>query len=209
MPLIRPAVPEDVREVTQLMYLAGKSDVDKSIYDVMWPGDAELRMARLAALYKASAPSWYRYDCYLVSEVGGRVAGSLCGYSEAESGSSMLIEAFKEVGIDRDEGLAILKNLQPYYRVCTPHPQDAWVIEHVAVFPEFRGRGIVTGLLEKILDRGRERGFKHAELDMLIGNTPARRAYEKVGFKVTEEHEDAEFARLFGRPGMLKMTIDL
>jgi len=191
------------------MYLAGKSHVEKSIYDIMWPQSMDLRMARLAALYKASARSWYRYDSYLVSELDGKVSGSLCGYNELESGGPKLGEAFKEIGIDRSEGRAILEALQPYYRVCPVHPEDAWIVEHVAVFPEFRGRGIIIDLLEKVLERGRQRGYKYAQLDMLIGNAPAQRAYEKAGFRASDEREDPEFAKIFGAPGILKMSTPL
>ncbi|OFW55713.1 MAG: hypothetical protein A2W01_10345 [Candidatus Solincola sediminis] len=209
MAAIREAAPEDVDAVTRLMYLAGKSNVEKSIYDIMWPQSMDLRMGRLAALYKASARSWYRYDCYLVSESDGKVAGSLCGYNELESGDLKVRDAFIEVGVDREEWQVMLQALQPYYRVRPDHPEDAWIIEHVAVFPEFRGRGLILDLLEKILERGRERGYKLAQLDMLIGNAPAQRAYEKAGFKASDQREDPEFATLFGAPGMLKMSTPL
>jgi GNAT superfamily N-acetyltransferase len=191
------------------MYLAGKSHVEKSIYDIIWPQSMDFRMARLAALYKTSAPSWYRYDSYLVSELDGKVAGSLCGYNELESGGAKVGVAFTEVGIDPSEGKAILEALEPYYRVRPPHPENVWIVEHVAVFPRFRGRGLIIPLLEGVLQRGRERGYESAQLDMLIGNAPAQRAYEKAGFKACDEREDPEFAKLFGAPGMVKMSTAL
>jgi ribosomal protein S18 acetylase RimI-like enzyme len=83
------------------------------------------------------------------------------------------------------------------------------VIEHVAVFSEFRCRGIVTALLREILDRGRERDYRRSELNMLIGNTPARRAYEKAGFIAVEERTDEEFMRIFSTSGMLRMYREL
>lgn len=207
--LVRPAVPEDAREVAQLMYLAGKSHVETSIYDLMFPGDMEERLARLAALFTARTRSWYHYSHYLVCEEGGRVAGCLCGFNESESGGTLLRDAFIETGTDRAEGKAMNARMQPFHRVNPVHYEDSWVIEHVAVFSEFRGRGIVTTLLRDILDRGREREYGCSELNMLIGNTPARRAYEKAGFIAVEEHTDEEFMRIFTTPGMLRMYREL
>jgi GNAT superfamily N-acetyltransferase len=207
--LIRPAAPGDATEVARLMYLAGKSHVKTSIYDLTFPGSMEERLSKLTALLTTQARSWYHYSHYLVSEVDGSVAGSLCGFNDREAGGSLMQQAYIEIGTDRAEGKAMFERLQPFYRVNPVHYEDSWVVEHVAVFPDFRGQGIISALLEEILDRGRGRGFKSAELNMLIGNTPAQRAYEKVGFIVVEENTDEEFMKIFGSPGMVRLYMQL
>ncbi len=40
---------------------------------------------------------------------------------------------------------------------------------------------------------------------MLIGNTPAQMAYEKVGFVVDEEKRHPEFEAVIGAPGMMRL----
>ena len=207
--VIRPAEPRDVSEVTRLMYLAGKSNVETSIYDLTFPGSMEERLEKLGSLFTASTRSWYHHSFYLVNEVEGKVAGSLCGYNELEAGGAKLREAFIEIGIDRAEGMAMYERMQPFYRVNPIHPKDAWVIEHVAVFPEYCGQGLIYKLLNQILERGRGLGYKHAELGMLIGNTPARKAYEKAGFVITDEYTDPDFEKIFGSPGMVRMVAKL
>ena len=207
--VIRPATPQDAPAVAELMYLAGKSHVETSIYDLMFPESMEERLRKLEALFTAQARSWYHYSHYLVSEVDGGVAGSLCGFNDLESGGEKLRDAFIEIGTDRAEGKAMYARMLPFHRVNPKHYEDSWVIEHVAVFPHFRGRGIITSLLEEILQRGREAGYEHAELNMLIGNTPARGAYEKVGFFVVEENTDEEFMQLFKTPGMVRFYMRL
>jgi translation initiation factor 4G len=207
--IIRPATPRDASTVAELMYLAGKSHVETSIYDLMFPGSMEERLRKLAGLFTAQARSWYQYSYYLASEVGGAVAGSLCGFNELEAGGALLRDAFIEIGTDRAEGKAMYERMQPFHRVNPKHYEDSWVVEHVAVLAGFRGQGIVTGLLEEILQRGRELGYRCAELNMLIGNTPAQMAYEKAGFIVVEENTDEEFMRLFGSPGMARLYMEL
>ncbi len=207
--LIRPATPADAPEAARLMYLAGKSHVERSIYELMFPGDMEELLRKLAALFTAETPSFYHYSHYLVCEVDGEVAGCLCGYNESRNGDALVRKALAEVGIDRAEGKAMNARLQPFYRVFPGHYPDSWVVEHVAVFPAFRRRGLVTALLEEILRKGSEQGYTCAELNMLIGNEPARSAYEKAGFVVVEEKTDREFMRIFNSPGMMRMYREL
>jgi ribosomal protein S18 acetylase RimI-like enzyme len=207
--LIRPAVPGDAPEVAKLMYLAAKSHVETSIYDLTFPGSMEERLSKLAALFTAQTRSWYHYSHYLVSESGGSIAGSLCGFNEQEAGDRLLQEAYIEIGTDRAEGKAMYARMQPFHRVNPKHYEDSWVIEHVAVFPEFRGQRVISALLQQILDRGRERGYRSAELNMLIGNTPAQGAYEKAGFIIVEENTDDEFMQIFGSPGMARLYMQL
>ncbi|RJP26313.1 MAG: GNAT family N-acetyltransferase [Actinobacteria bacterium] len=203
-PTIRPATPEDAPVVAELMYLAGKSHVETSIYDLMFPGSMEQRLHKLEGLFTTQARSWYHYSHYLVCEVGGEVAGSMCGFNELESGGTLLRDAFIEMGTDREEGKAMYTRMLPFHRVNPKHYEDSWVVEHVAVFPDFRGRGVATALLEEVLGRGRKAGYASAELNMLIGNTPARRTYEKAGFVIVEENTDGEFMRIFNSPGMVR-----
>ena len=206
---IRPAVPGDVREVTRLMYLAGRSHLEKSIYDLMFAASPAHIYDQLGKVYLASIPSMYHYSHYLVAEVDGRVAGSLCGYHEATSGGRKVREALEEIGWGASDLRAWAERMRPFLRVYPLHPKDAWVVENVAVFPAFRRRGLISSLLEEVLERGRRTGCRHAELGMLIGNTPAQRAYEKAGFVTADEYTDPEFEALLGSPGMVRMVARL
>lgn len=206
---LRPAAPGDAPAAARLMYLAAKSHVDKPLYDLMFPGSMEETLGRLAALFNTEARSWYHHSHYLVAEVDGEVAGCLCGFNDLESGRSRLRDAFIEIGIDRAEGKAMYERTLPFHRVNPGHYEDSWVVEHAAVFPRFRGRGIMTSLLSEVLARGRRSGYKCAELNMLIGNVPALGAYEKAGFVVVEENTDDEFMAIFKCPGMARLYMEL
>ncbi len=83
-------------------------------------------------------------------------------------------------------------------------PEDlpgAWGIENVAVLPEFRGQGLIDHLFERVLEEGRNQGFKRAQIPCLIGNDAAQRAFERNGFEVVSQKRDAAFQELFGTPG--------
>lgn len=57
------------------------------------------------------------------------------------------------------------------------------VIYTFAVLPEFFGKGIGTKLLNAAESIARENGIKALRLDVLDGNTPAIKLYEKCGFE--------------------------
>jgi GNAT superfamily N-acetyltransferase len=49
--------------------------------------------------------------------------------------------------------------------------------------PERRGLGLGTALVAGMLARARERGARHAYLQVLASNVPARRLYDRLGFR--------------------------
>jgi ribosomal-protein-alanine N-acetyltransferase len=68
-----------------------------------------------------------------------------------------------------------------------------------AVHPAWRRRGIGDRLLLELLDVALERGAREATLEVRLSNVPARRLYEKFGFRpvglrpryYTDDNEDA------------------
>ena len=56
--------------------------------------------------------------------------------------------------------------------------------------------------METVAGRG---GTQRTKLAVLIGNTPAQRAYESVGFRVADEKTHADFERAVGCPGIRRL----
>ena len=54
---------------------------------------------------------------------------------------------------------------------------------NVAVKPEYRKRGIASGLLNELMRAGSERGVKDYTLEVRAGNHGAIALYENLGFK--------------------------
>ncbi len=55
-------------------------------------------------------------------------------------------------------------------------------IDKVLVGEEFRGRGIATRMLERLIAMGEARGIRDYTLEVRVSNAPAIRVYEKLGF---------------------------
>ena len=77
-----------------------------------------------------------------------------------------------------------------------------WVVEWVATFPQYRRLGLMDRLLGTILERGANAGHQLAQITYFIGNEPARRAYEKHGFRVHDARRSAVFEAALGAPGL-------
>jgi GNAT superfamily N-acetyltransferase len=60
---------------------------------------------------------------------------------------------------------------------------------------------------DAVLERGRAAGFRAAQITYLIGNAPAQRAYERIGFVEIDRKTDAQFEAIFGAPGTVRMTM--
>jgi ribosomal protein S18 acetylase RimI-like enzyme len=86
-------------------------------------------------------------------------------------------------------------------------PTAPWTIESVAVTPDARGRGAAKRLLRAVLDRGRALGHDAAGIAVTIGNEPARRVYEGLGFQMYMTYGAAYFGGAF--PGTIKYRLGL
>jgi ribosomal protein S18 acetylase RimI-like enzyme len=83
------------------------------------------------------------------------------------------------------------------------YPRDmgkAWIIANVAVYPEYRGRGIATQLMQASLDMIRSRSSGRAILQVDLDNEAARHLYRKLGF--IEERAWTQWRRGTYRPYM-------
>ena len=64
------------------------------------------------------------------------------------------------------------------------------IVGRLYLLPEYRGKGIGTECLEYILDYGREKGCKVAELSVNPKNSNAISLYSKYGFKETSRKQN-------------------
>lgn len=148
--------------------------------------------AFLEALYRTDACTWGTVaDAFILEENGTPVAGA--------SGYVPTADDYRILNSSRLTDLASALNWsaataelfwQQYEAVWGTElqnmalkPQASWMIEFVAVMPEARGRGLVKGLLNAVLEAGRQQGHSHAGIMVVNGNDWAQRAYEALGFK--------------------------
>ena len=185
---------------------AFRSHLKRGFWDFMLDGDEAYKLRYLEALAATEQLHWVHYSTFLVAEVNGRPTSALCGYFDEELGGPTLrlagLEANEKTGRAEEEAIAGFERAKPIMNVLPEHPSRAWIVENVATLPEFRRRGLVDRLMERILERGRGRGATVADISVFIGNDPAQRAYEKHGFAAVAEKRHPEFEAEYRTPGI-------
>jgi ribosomal protein S18 acetylase RimI-like enzyme len=209
---IRSARPKDASFLAWVIITSGRAHVQRGIWEVILGGTEEECLGFLQMLVVTKTRHLFHYSCFLVAEVDGRPVAALGGYDPRSLGYPALRKAIVEVvrkrGLSEPDKAASTRSEKVL--CCIPDEvEGAWVIDSVATVPEFRRQGIVSRLLEKMLAKGRKQGFRRAQINMYIGNTPAQKAYEKHGFKVVDEKRHPAFEEEISSPGMARLLRDL
>lgn len=210
-PKIRPAKFEDAEFLSWLILTAGHAHVKRGIWDVILGGTKDEILRFLKRLSITKIPHFFHYSCYLLAEVEGEQVAGLGGYDPSVKGNAALWQALPEVFQTLETASPFTASSEPpRITSCIPEPIDgAWVIDSVACAPGFRRKGIVSRLLEEIIDKGRSNGFNKVQINIYIGNSAAQRLYEKHGFKIIDENRDLFFESEIGSPGMARMIKNL
>lgn len=209
-PTIRPATRDDAPFIAWVQQEASRSHLPFGFWDLAFPGPDGHRLRLIERVCAAEARSFCHWSGFLVAEVGGEPAAALSAYDEApvatgERFMGALGEGTALEGWDGTRLPAMFERLAPFLTCAPEQPDDRWIVEWVATRPEHRGKGLVRALLHAILDVGRRRGHAKAQIGVLIGNTPAQRAYEGAGFVVTDEKRHPAFEATFGSPGIRRL----
>jgi len=209
----RAATAEDAAFLAWVMQEAGRSHLERGIWDVMLPGDDAPRLDFVAELATSETLHFCHWSRFRVALVDGKAAAALSAYENAELGAARLnagmLEVFAARGWTGEEMKALGERIAPFSSTGYVNRDGVWIIEWVATLPVFRGRGLVARLLDEILEVGRSQDFRESQIGYLIGNTPARRVYEKKGFETVKEYCHPDFEVAFGCPGVASMQLDL
>ncbi|MBU4401162.1 MAG: GNAT family N-acetyltransferase [Actinobacteria bacterium] len=208
--IIRDARPEDAATIAYLMYLAGRGHVRTSVLDLLFPGEpgpTPERLEQVEGLVRAQTRSMFHYSFYRVVEVDGEVAASAGTYHKESPSIKEFVGALEETGWDRGDFEEMGERMAPFLAVNPSIPDDALIVENVATLEGFRRRGLTTALVADAISRGRREGFPRVQLSCFIGNTPAERAYRKIGFEVVDRYPSEPFEKIFGCPGMSRLVL--
>jgi ribosomal protein S18 acetylase RimI-like enzyme len=212
-PVIRPATRDDLPFLAWVQQEASRSHLPFGFWDIAFPGPDEYRLGLIEAVCGTAARSFCHWSGFLIAEVGGEPAAGLSAYDQASLATGpcfmkALGEATAAEGWNEARLQAMFERLGPFLTCAPEQPDDAWIVEWVATRPEHRGKGLVRALLPAVVDLGRRRGHRRFQIGVLIGNTPAQRAYEGAGFVVVDEKRHPAFEATFGSPGIRRLMRD-
>jgi ribosomal protein S18 acetylase RimI-like enzyme len=175
-------------QVAMRLYGINRFDVARALFRTTWRAGDNWRLSEIAM--EASEP------------VGVIQVGS----SSMKVTPQVVLAVLRALG---PRALARLPHRMHIQRRVSPaKPPGAFVVAELHVAPEWRGRGAGQAMLEHAESEAREGQYREMALHTLTNN-PARRLYERFGFRVVETCVDDEFRRLTGSDGNLLMIKDL
>ena len=179
----RRATPADAAAVVPLIHCSGPAAFD---YVFAVPGRASALDYLRRAFVQGGGEFGHRN--HTVVELDGVVAGVGAAWG-SEANLAFAVAAVRQIvacyGLARAPGV-IARGLRVEAVVQPPRP-GAWYVAHLGVHPEARSRGLGESLVLHLLEEGRRRGCRTAELDVATTNARAEALYERLGFRVRRE----------------------
>lgn len=206
---IRPALPDDAALVAWCMLMSGRSHMKIGIWDLIisQPEDICLKFLELLSLQGPRHMCYYTE--FLVAEVNGQPVAALEGFDPVHNAEETVAEPMaavvQKMGLTEQDMAPGQQAIAAFMTCHSDFMDGAWVIEQVATLHEYRKMGVISRLIEAVLDQGMRQGFGLAQVSFYIGNIPAEKAYQKAGFKYVDEKRHPDFEALIGCPGIARM----
>ncbi|MEK8128400.1 GNAT family N-acetyltransferase [Paenibacillus filicis] len=165
--MIRPAKPEDSREVSQLVAIILR-DMELPLVEKL----TEEQLLDVIEQAFLSEDTRFSQSYITVQEIEGRVAGIAVVYPGRDADR-----------IDRNLS-ELITRIYPEERIVFEKEaeEDELYLDALCVFPEYRGQGVGTALLEATMSRSAEPGWSKLSLNVELFNQQARKLYERMGF---------------------------
>jgi len=202
---LRKATPRDTDRIVEIMYGEPMPEAVGLAFN-----DPELARALGSTLIRMpNSPMGWERTVFAVK--GDEVAGMLQAHGgEVTSASLMkpgvlfrLLRIFGPVKFARG-----LPRVRTRARVNSAYPAGAYIVHELHVDPAHRNRGIGGALLDHAEAEARRLGHARMALSTTTVN-PARRLYERHGFRVVETRTDPSYERYTGIPGRHLMVKEL
>jgi len=162
---VRPARISDASALAVLVDIAGEGGPNYMWGMLAAPGQSTLELGRERARREEGG---FSYRNAIIGEIDGEVAAGLVGYR--------LDDPYELTGLDELPEL-----VRPLIRLEAQAP-GSWYINVLATFPEFRGQGIGTKLLDAAEQEGRAAGTSTMSVIVGTWNEGAARLYTRAGY---------------------------
>lgn len=210
---IRNATADDAPFLARVMLTASRSHTSYGLWEKFVGGSEREVLAFIEKIAATKTPHLFHHEVFLIAEENGRASAGLSGYDPDTHGTRIYAQAIRDIcgeigwtGADLKEAF---RRSIPYSACMPEETPGVWIVESVGCMPEARRRGLIDRLLRQILAKGKSLEYRQAQISVLLGNTPARRAYEKAGFRYVDEKRDPGFEAAYGDAGIARLMMDL
>ena len=121
-------------------------------------------------------------------------------FASAEGAAKLIARLGWFRGLQATARLALLER---------PLADGELLMEGISVSRDWRGRGIGSGLLSKLISHARQHDIQHIRLSIIDSNPRARRFYRKMGFSSVKQTHRPRLRQRLGLPSSSEMILEL
>lgn len=202
---IRKATSDDAPFLAQMILQSTRADKKIGIYDLIFKTKNDKdALNYLEKLTNTNAKSNCHHSNFLIAEMDGKSVGSLCSYEPRIATREVFLQALSEIGIDGEESeyLGLME-------ICSfPINIRTLIFDYMEELEGFMDVGILKALMHKSLLSARLKGYRIAQTIVEIGSLETLLYYKKLGFKEVKQKECEPYKEIFGRPGLVLLSIE-
>jgi len=203
---IKQAQVADATFLAQMILASSRAGKKDGIFDVIFEteDDAEI-LQKLEKLTQTEARSHCHYKNFLIAEVDGKSVGTLCSYEPRIATQETFKKALQEIGCDEKH---IQETLEIVYGCNFNLNKNTLMFDFMEELEGFVDVGVLKALMQKSLLTARLKGYGIAHTIIEIGSLESELFYKKLGFQVRDEKECESYRELFGRNGLMLLSIE-
>jgi hypothetical protein len=202
---IKQAKEEDAKFLAQMILQSSRAGKKDSLFDLLFAtNDDAVLLEKLEKLTQTEAKSQCHYKNFLIAELDGQNVGTLCSYEPRIATKETFIEALQEIGC----GDEIESILDVIYDCHFETNKSTLLFDYLEELEGFVDVGVLKALMQKSLLTARLKGYTHAQTMVEIGSLETELFYKKMGFSKVGEHKCEAYQEVYGRPGLMLLSID-
>jgi len=202
---IRQAAADDASFLAEMILQSSRAGKKVGLFDLLFgeKDDTEI-LKKLSLLTTTEAKSHCNYKNFLIAEIDENRVGTLCSYEPRISTKEMFKKALEEIGCTKD----VEATLDVYYSCGFEQNKSTLMFDFLEEVKGFIDVGILKALMQKSLLSARLKGYRVAQTVIEIGSLEAELFYKQLGFVKKAEIECESYKEVFGRPGLMLMSIE-
>lgn len=198
--MLRNPKKEEFKDCAKLIHISGP-ELFKYMYN-------QTEESILTLIYKfiSNLNTTFSYDKVIIDEYDGSVRGLVLAHP-AKDLKKFLINEIKHM-----KSIWNILGLFSRVGLVAKFPKlnnDEYFISNIAVFKEFRGKGISKKLLNRVLQDSKQLGFTKVSLYVEIDNDIAFKVYKNYGFKEEKSVQFPKRYNKYGLKGFTKMVLNI
>ncbi|MGD9970581.1 MAG: acyl-CoA acyltransferase [Sulfuricurvum sp.] len=199
---VRKAVEADIDIVAQAIVDVSRADKKIGLFDLVFNTSEENELlGHIKRLALTSTKSYCHISNFFVALNGSEKVGVVCGYEPRIATHEIFSKALEEIGFDETYHERIAA-----YLLCEGEVDNkTWVLDFLVaksfeVYKELVGKSMLTARLK---------GYRKVQTSFEIGVVEMEMIYKKLGFTVVDEKRSEYYKEQFGRPGIVRLQLNL